>query len=518
MLKQSNITFTGAKDRHYYPERSAKDVFGAIWDKMMIRMKQRPNFAAVQNNRLRSMGMLGLIMSQANRNASIWDTDTLQILDSDGKYRMMGAKINVALSPEFKNRTRPDSYTELLNENVVQGPTIIDQKGMLYHRSPGLKIDYALLRGIAENASEIFPMRIEEHIANFESEIAAMITAHIVEEHMGARPALNLVDNTAESYEGFKDLALFNDEGTAINPIGEIEFRSDMEQAGLVNDYLKVGGAMVNVYRQLNNITGLAEIGINAGLQAIIDDYVYDKQLAGAVKRLFPGVKNPLMAIAPGFIQLIAYSRYKGDFLIDEADHKRTTVYTPTFGIPVTMVYNYKYSGQDKVQEIWYEWNGRCISPADVEWTTDPKYRKVNGVMGFSIVSQDRNVNDLDIERTTPMNTTYEKVEAPNNYQNGTTPFIPIVSYVKDELEFAFDSSMTYPINGQEVAEYKYEFGGVALSIPFGAAGDTITGITGVSGTYEKPVIDVDELDGATSVTMTAKDDAGNEKSKVVSL
>lgn len=152
----------------------------------------------------------------------------------------------------------------------------------------------------------------------------------------------------------YKDVAMLNCDGNAINYLGEAQITTDFQNLDSIAKPIVIGGGNLNIYAKMAKIGCCNDLGLNLD-QAGQMDFYYDRfvdQILGA---------NHFIGLVPGYVQLLTWNKYVGAYRKENEVFSAGTIVDPYTGITLDMkwVYDYDCAEQYKVRfflnyDLWF--------------------------------------------------------------------------------------------------------------------------------------------------------------------
>lgn len=137
------------------------------------------------------------------------------------------------------------------------------------------------------------------------------------------------------SPDTYKELQLLKNSGEDMRYKGESDLMLDMENAGVSGRPILVGAGNIYHYAQMAKIGCCNDGGLNLGNAAAFD-YFFDKH-AGAIL----GGDNRVIAMAPGYVQLLTWNKYVGTYKKENDVFSHGTIMDPITGLVFDMKWHY---------------------------------------------------------------------------------------------------------------------------------------------------------------------------------
>lgn len=469
----------------------------------------------------KNIGLMNLLMSPANRQASIFDLTDIQFTNGNGKYKTAGISFRELVGPDFSSDNKW-LHSDEFDDAEDAFPKFHQFEMQLFAKSKTLKLSNDVLNQINENATDWFTPQMEEHLRNFLIKIANLVSNRVMTGgYIGKFPKVQ-PDMPEELRKPFKALPLFENDGKSVNYMGEILLEHDMQNLSYLGGGFKVGSNRLGMYRKLLEYTSLADLSLSAGTREVIG--TWNEDIGVTTYGSAYGAGSPMLVFVPGSLQVVAFSHRVGDFVIDEPDHKAIQFIEPYFGLPLTMVWKRELvrgtgtNPDEYVTKIRYQLDGfDVIGLKNIKYTDNYVFDGVNGVVAYDIVKGDLTVDDIMEWKNPTMGLGYKEQDLRSTYESATVSIMAAARHsYNGDGDLLINPTVSEASTGATLAQYAYEIGGTTIA--FGNAEDDITGVTGVSGTYAAPVFDLAEFEGAAKVKVSVKDSANNEASTFVFL
>ncbi len=324
-----------------------------------------------------NVGLLQLLNSQANRNASRVKLGDVQSIDrGDGKVYKVSRRFFPRLAAPEGEQSRVYCPT---NGSKVKYKS--DEVEIKYdHVSQVIEIDDAIVRCIQEGRMDYQNSFVNEVLRNYLNQLGQKVSTLVANEKVGTFVGGDVVHN----------LPLYRADGQSINPVGEYIMDVDRREAELNDNFILVGNSKLNAYRDYHALQTGNDQGVNAGLVDITTSIFYDTNLGAAF-----GDPNDVIAMAPGALQLITYAKHKGDFQYDFDDQMRTTIVDPYFGLEHDVIMHYEKCGEEIKMFMQFAIKWDVVGMPDC-WSDDPDFDGVNDVFKYNVVCADTGICDVD--------------------------------------------------------------------------------------------------------------------------
>ena len=324
-----------------------------------------------------NIGLLQLLNSQANRNASRVKLGDVQSVDQgDGKVYQVSRQFFPRLAAPEGEQNRVycpnDGKKAKYKSDVV--------KIRFDHVSEVIQIDDEIVRCIIEGRNDYQNKFVNEVLRNYLNQLGQKVSTLVANEKVG----------TFVGGDTDHDLPLYRADGQSINPVGEVIMDRDRLEAELNDNFVLVGNTRLKEYQRYHALQTGNDNGVNAGLLDITQSIFYDTHIGAAF-----GDPTEIIAMAPGALQLITYAKNKGDFNYDFDTQMRTTVVDPFFGLEHDVVMFYELCGEEIKMFMQFAIKWDVIGMPDC-WSEDPHFDGVTDVFKYSVVCADTGICDID--------------------------------------------------------------------------------------------------------------------------
>jgi len=425
-------------------------------------------------------GTLAWLMSQDNKSAIKFDATLDQ---GDGKTHTGRVR--------FLPRGTKSEYDSDINGDICEPGGTVGYKYDPYQidevfSSVKLTFSYNEMRNFCEGKND----HIAEVMYSRMKAARSVLNKKIVQKILTG----GYIGKFANGVSGPKALPLFHTTDNKINPVGEITIEQDMTDAEISGMKPRLIGAnLLQSYATMKGIQCCNHTGFNAGMLEQVDGWMLDKTYDQIL-----GTNSNVIAYIPGALQIITHNYNKGEFAIIHQDHTHTTVADTLIPGLVYDLYTHMVKcDPDGNNEVTYQiqWKLRWTLwgyPEELFETSD----ELNGVKDvFHYVAQcsDDNVCTLASQEAAPIASFTQ-------------------SKVGDVVTLDTSGSAAQA-SGASIVSYTWDFAGTVKS---GAPGVNITGVTGITGTYDEPVIDHSDsgLPIGADICLVVTDDNLNESVK----
>lgn len=341
------------------------------------------------NNGMRSLpspniGFLQLLVSAANKSASQVKLGNVQAVDQgNGKVYKATRRFFPRLA-ESNNTSLEYCPTDgevvkpLYDEIEIKNKTV----------SQKVKIDDELIRCIKESRADYQNSYVNEVLRNHINRLGKEVSTVVANGGLiGSFVKCDCADPAVTS----KSLPLFLSNSLGINPVGESILDSDRKQAEIEQQLILVGGTLLDQYRKARQIASGNDAGFNASLLDITRSIFYDTNLGAAF-----GNPNEVIAMAPGALQLITYTKNQGEFSYDFEDQMRTTVVDPWLGIEHDVVMSYVKCNDEIELYIQFATNWAVVGMPKCWAQNDCLFDGVLDVFKYEVVCADTGYCDIE--------------------------------------------------------------------------------------------------------------------------
>jgi hypothetical protein len=166
---------------------------------------------------------------------------------------------------------------------------------------------------------------------------------------------------------------------TAVNPLGELRYRSAWERLEVMERAILSGGGIFSDYAHLKDISCCSEVGINNASKAIPWSFFRDPSVG-----VETGNANDAFAWTPGAFQVFFREKHTGEFMVSNPDIRMVTMLTQVNGVelPINMVVNYEKCNGGRFIITYTLDYGFFTMPTDIEAEGSPWYG-VNNILKF---------------------------------------------------------------------------------------------------------------------------------------
>ncbi len=329
-----------------------------------------------------SIGLLALLTSEANKSASAVKLGQVQTIDKgDGKVYKVTRRFFPRLGEASANGleycpTGGTGIKPVVDEIEIKNRTT----------SQKVVIDDELLRCILENKADYQNSYVNEVLRNHINKLGKEVATKVA---VGGYIGNFVKCDCDDAPVVIKNLPLFLASGLGINPVGESIIDSDRKQAEIEEQLILVGGTLVDQYRKARQIASGNDNGFNASLLDITQSIYYDTNVSAAF-----GDPDMALAMTPGALQLITYSKHKGQFMKAFDTQLRETVIDPWMGLEHDVVVSYELCGPEVVMYIQFETNWEIVGMPKC-WSQDCKFDGVLDVFAYKVVCADTGYCDI---------------------------------------------------------------------------------------------------------------------------
>lgn len=253
--------------------------------------------------------------------------------------------------------------------------------------SKPIEIDDELMRcirmGKAEYTNKFYAEYVRTHLNKLAQDVAAV----------AALKAGNFVKCACDDAPvTCKNLPLFfSSVGLGVNPVGQFVLDRDMKNADIVNDFVLIGGGLLDFYMGAKQLASGNQLGFDASLQQVTNSIFFDPNLS-----LSLGSPNKILAVSLGAMQLITYARHKGEFVHNTEYQKRTTVVDPFYDIEHDLLISIEDCGNEVKMYMQIETTWDVIGLPDCAFQDDCLYDGVKDVFCYTVVCADTQFCDVD--------------------------------------------------------------------------------------------------------------------------
>jgi hypothetical protein len=348
------------------------------WRNILVKMAM--NVAAGRSRFSPNLGLLPFLLSAENMEAT---DSTFNLGPVSQLNQGNGKKYNMAR--RFYPRKGGDNSAENMTFCGVTGDSDAYKEDVVTiryeHISKPLILDDAMLRCLEEGRDEFVNDRLMPHIRTYLETLARKVDKVVVGlagKHM---------DGT-----DVKDLPLFKADGSSYNYVGEIQLDED-KRAALIDELRMVGGSRLSVWAGARSIASANLNGYDASLRPApmapyIDDVVSREIL------LQKGADNGALAIAPGALKFVSFTKFAGDFAYQSDKQERTTIVDPFLGLEHDVLYVTDECGEEVRRSIQLR---ICFDVVGYPscWSDDPCFTDVNDVFVYNITCDDGSLCDI---------------------------------------------------------------------------------------------------------------------------
>jgi hypothetical protein len=340
------------------------------------------------NTGMRSMpskkiGLLQLLASAANKNASRVKLGDVQTMDrGNGKVY----KVTRRFFPRL-GQLAEDSFEYCPTGG--QGVNILSDEVEITNetKSKRVVIDDELLRCIKEGKADYQNSYVNEVLRNHINNLGAQVSAKVAKEnYIGSFVKCDC--NDAPVFQ--KNLPLFLANGLSINPVGESILDIDAKEAELDQSMILVGGTLLSQYSKAREIASGNELGFNAGLLDITSAVYYDTHLSASL-----GDPDAVIAMAPGALQIVTYSKHKDQFMKQFDTQLRETVIDPWLGLEHDVIVSYEICGDEVKMYIQFRTTWAVVGMPKCWAAEDCLFDGVTDVFSYKVVCADTGYCDI---------------------------------------------------------------------------------------------------------------------------
>lgn len=341
------------------------------------------------NSGMRSMpskkiGLLQLLASETNKNASRVKLGDVQAIDKgDGKVY----KVTRRFFPRLGQSNEPQSFEYCPTGGSGIKPLVDEVEITNETISPKVVIDDALLRCILENKADYQNSYVNEVLRNHINKLGQEVSTKVATGGFIGNFVKSDCDNAATF---IKDLPLFLSAGLSINPVGESILDSDAKEAEIDQNFIMVGGTLLDQYRKARAIASGNDLGFNAGLLDITSSMYYDTHLPAAY-----GEVDMALAMAPGALQVITYAKHKGQFMKQFDTQLRETVVDPWLGLEHDVLVSYEICGDEVKMYIQFRTTWAIVGMPKCWAEQDCFFDGVLDVFAYKVVCADTGYCDI---------------------------------------------------------------------------------------------------------------------------
>lgn len=154
-------------------------------------------------------------------------------------------------------------------------------------------------------------------------------------------------------YAGHKDVTMMNADGDGITYIGAAQMKEDFANLNSSAKPIVVGAGNLSLYSTMAGIGCCNQLGQDLS-QAADFDFFRDKYVDSILGA------NHFIGLVPGYVQLLTWNKYVGDYRKESATFAKGTIVDPVTGITLDMKWEYKscdeqYAVQFSLHyELWY--------------------------------------------------------------------------------------------------------------------------------------------------------------------
>lgn len=171
-----------------------------------------------------------------------------------------------------------------------------------------------------------------------------------------ALQATNFGDFNPTYYGPYKDLEMLNTSGNGINYLGEAKLMEEVQNLDSTEKPIVVGAGNLSLYASMAKIGCCNDLGQDLSQAGGNMDFFRDRfvdSILGA---------NHFIGLIPGYVQLLTWNKYKGEFFQDNSPlYSKGTIIDPFTGLEIDMkwVYDYDCNEQYKVRfflnyDLWF--------------------------------------------------------------------------------------------------------------------------------------------------------------------
>jgi hypothetical protein len=329
-----------------------------------------------------SIGLLQLLTSESNKSASAVKLGDVQAVDKgDGKVYKVTRRFFPRLGEGGVETfeycpTGGSGIKPVVDEVYITNETI----------SPKVVIDDALLRCILENKADYQNSYVNEVLRNHINKLGKEVATKVA---TGGFIGSFVKCDCDDAPVTIKNLPLFMASGLGINPVGESILDSDRKQAEIDQQFILVGGTLLDQYRKARAIASGNDLGFDASLLDITRAIYYDTNLPAAY-----GNNNLALAMAPGALQVITYAKHKGQFMKQFDTQLRETTVDPWMGLEHDVLVSYEICGEEVKMYIQFRTSWAVVGMPTC-WSQDCKFDGVLDVFAYEVKCADTGYCDI---------------------------------------------------------------------------------------------------------------------------
>ena len=331
----------------------------------------------------RKNGILSLLLSTANKRASrVKLGDVEAINKGDGKVYQVSRTFTPRLAPTTGNDAMqycPTSGSELRpTSDVVK----IDS----YTGSAPILVSDELMRCIMQGKDAYISDYFRDYLRTHVNKLAVQVAAEAATK-AGIFPKCDCDDVDVTC----KDLPLFfSTIGFGVNPVGEAILNADAKEADLMNDFVLIGGTLLDNYMTAKGLASGNQLGFDASLMDISRAIYFDPNLATAL-----GDADKILAMAPGALQMVTYAKHKGAFRHDTDTQKRVTVIDPWYGIEHDLLIYTNQCADEIEMYMQVSTNWTLVGLPDCAFEGDCFMDGVKDIFCYTVVCADTKFCDI---------------------------------------------------------------------------------------------------------------------------
>jgi len=333
-------------------------------------------------------GLLQFLLSPGNKAAALFDAREIERILENPQGRKMVIRRTFRPIKTFADvGTKSRDYCAPVNAENEPKKEQVSELGFDFHGTLMSFKDSMMRKApkddtIAQEMADIF---IRKLIA-FENTFAATVTKRIL--------SGNLVGNFKDG-STVKDLPLYQNNLNAVNPVAAVMMNQWMQEVGLSDTPVLVGGTMVSAYPQIRKIASPNLAGFDPSR---MDDImtIGDLSVPGYYGTTEPDVA---LMIAPGALQLFTRPTHIGEFVANENDpnSRRYLLTSPFTGLTWDAYWKRGRECANGDFEIEIElsliWDVLGLPSC---WSDDACMAGVKDVWKVNIVCDDTTICDID--------------------------------------------------------------------------------------------------------------------------
>lgn len=154
-------------------------------------------------------------------------------------------------------------------------------------------------------------------------------------------------------YTGYKDVTVLNADGDGISYLGEARMQDDFKNLNVSSTPIVIGAGNLSLYATMAKIGCCNQLGQDLSRAGHMD-FFYDKYVDSILGA------NHFIGLVPGYVQLLTWNKYVGEYRQEEATFSTGTIMDPFTNIVLDMKWEYKSCGEQYAvkfslnYELWF--------------------------------------------------------------------------------------------------------------------------------------------------------------------